>query len=126
MEADTTCPLKSGERRVFPEGRVAEFRQVAARRRVDGLREEADRIQVELAAAELEWQEWVIARRRVDTVPAPNDGNTAEAEVTGDPQNTDAPPPRDAAMVKSQVPVAHHGLAWSVLSVVLVGATALP
>ena len=36
------------------------------RGRVDGLREEADRIQAEPAAAELERQEWVIARRRVD------------------------------------------------------------
>ncbi|MFH9969640.1 hypothetical protein ACH4PR_51945 [Streptomyces mirabilis] len=32
---------------------------LAARRRVDGLREEADRIQAELAVAELEWQEAV-------------------------------------------------------------------
>ncbi|MFJ9479700.1 hypothetical protein ACIRRI_32610 [Streptomyces mirabilis] len=84
---------------------------------MDGLREEADRIQAELAAAELEWQEWVIARRRVDTVLAPNDGNTSEAEVTADPQDADAPPPRDAAKVKSQVPVWRQGLAWAVLSV---------
>jgi len=47
---------------------LLEQRELGARRRVDELREEADRIQAELAVAELEWQEWVIARRRVDTV----------------------------------------------------------
>jgi hypothetical protein len=47
---------------------------------VDELREEADRIQAELAVAELKWQEWVIARRRVDTVLAPGGG---EAEIAG-------------------------------------------
>jgi hypothetical protein len=31
---------------------------------VDELREEADRIQAELAVAEREWQEWAIARSR--------------------------------------------------------------
>ncbi|MFF7897201.1 hypothetical protein ACFZCV_00005, partial [Streptomyces sp. NPDC007920] len=51
---------------------LLEQREIAARRRVDGLREEADRIQAELAAAEKEWQEWVIARRRVDTVLSPD------------------------------------------------------
>jgi hypothetical protein len=65
---------------------LLEQHELAARRRVDGLREEAGRIQAELAAAELEWQEWAIARRRVDTVPAPSDGATAEAEVTADAQ----------------------------------------
>jgi hypothetical protein len=39
-----------------------EQHEIAARRRVDGLREEADRIQAELAVAEREWQEWAIAR----------------------------------------------------------------
>ncbi|MGG2459730.1 hypothetical protein ACO0M4_41035 [Streptomyces sp. RGM 3693] len=97
---------------------LLEQQEAAARRRVDGLREEADRIQAELAAAEVEWQEWVIARRRVDTVLAPDGGSIAGMEVTPDPQNADAPPtPRDAAKAKSQVPVWHQGLAWSALSV---------
>ncbi|KIE22759.1 hypothetical protein LK08_33505, partial [Streptomyces sp. MUSC 125] len=77
---------------------LLEQHEVAARRRVDGLREEADRIQAELAAAELEWQEWAIARRRVDTVLAPDDGATAEAEVTADPRDAQVPStPGDAA-----------------------------
>ena len=50
---------------------LLEQHELAARRRVDGLREEADRIQAELAAAEQEWQEWAVARRRVDAVLAP-------------------------------------------------------
>ncbi|TQE26268.1 hypothetical protein Sipo8835_30035, partial [Streptomyces ipomoeae] len=54
---------------------LLEQHELAARRRVDGLREEADRIQAELAAAEQEWQEWAIARRRVDTVLAPDGDN---------------------------------------------------
>ncbi|MFD8212243.1 hypothetical protein ACFV2U_00460 [Streptomyces sp. NPDC059697] len=97
---------------------LLEQHELAARRRVDGLREEADRIQAELAAAEQEWQEWAIARRRVDIVLAPDGGNTVGTAATEDPRDADAPPePRDAAKPKSQVPVWHQGLAWSVLSV---------
>ncbi|MBA4862945.1 hypothetical protein H1V43_16395 [Streptomyces sp. PSKA54] len=96
---------------------LLEQRELAARRRVDGLREEADRIQAELAAAEQEWQEWAIARRRVDTVLAPDSGSTADTEVTPEPRDADASPaPRAAAKPKSQVPVWSEGLAWSVLS----------
>ena len=97
---------------------LLEQHELAARRRVDGLREEADRIQAELAAAERDWQEWVIARRRVDTVLAPDDGASAGAEVTGDPRDAEVQSvPRDGAKPKSQVPVWREGLAWSVLSV---------
>src|SRR5690348_3815340 len=70
---------------------LLEQHELAARRRVDELREEADRVQAELAAAEQEWQEWVIARRRVDTVLAPDDADTAEDEAAADPQNDVAP-----------------------------------
>lgn len=96
---------------------LLEQHELAARRRVDGLREEADRIQAELAAAEQEWQEWAIARRRVDVVLAPDGGSTADT-TTPDLRDTDAQSaPRDAAKPKSQVPVWREGLAWSVLSV---------
>ncbi|MEC7051348.1 hypothetical protein RFN57_03375 [Streptomyces violaceochromogenes] len=71
---------------------LLEQHELAARRRVDGLREEADRIQAELAVAELEWQEWAIARRRVNTVLAPDGGNTVGTGVTPDPRDTNAPP----------------------------------
>lgn len=52
---------------------LLEQRELGARRRVDELQEEADRIQAELAAAEREWQEWAIARSRVDELLAPAD-----------------------------------------------------
>jgi hypothetical protein len=86
---------------------LLEQHELTARRRVDELREEADRIQAELAAAEQEWQEWTIARQRVGVLlSAPGDvGTTAEA-----------PAPSAAAKQKSQVPVWRDGLAWSALS----------
>ncbi|MER5913629.1 hypothetical protein ABT124_24845 [Streptomyces sp. NPDC001982] len=96
---------------------LLEQHELAARRRVDGLREEADRIQAELAVAELAWQEWVIARRRVDTVLAPGGGATVDTEISPDVRDADAPSaPRDAVKPKSQVPVWREGLAWSALS----------
>lgn len=97
---------------------LLEEHELAARRRVDGLREEADRIQAELAAAEQEWQEWVIARRRVGTVLDPDGGSIADAEAASGPRDADAcSAPGQAAKAKSQVPVWREGLAWSVLSV---------
>ncbi|MEV6029280.1 hypothetical protein [Streptomyces sp. NPDC052036] len=95
---------------------LLEQHELAARRRVDGLREEADRIQAELAAAEQEWQEWVIARRRVGAVLTPDTG-TAAVEVAQEPRDTDAQAVvRNAAKAKSQVPVWREGLAWPALS----------
>ncbi|MFF2470441.1 hypothetical protein [Streptomyces mirabilis] len=87
---------------------LLEQHELAARRRVDELREEADRIQAELAAAEQEWQEWTIARQRVGVLlSAPGDvGATVETPA----------PSVAAAKQKSQVPVWRDGLAWSALS----------
>jgi hypothetical protein len=97
---------------------LLEQHELAARRRVDGLREEADRIQAELAAAEQEWQEWAIARKRVDTVLAPDGGTTADMEVAEESRDAGAQSvPRNAAKPKSQVPMWRQGLDWSVLSV---------
>ncbi len=77
---------------------LLEEHELAARRRVDGLREEADRIQAELAAAEQEWQEWAIARRRVGTVLASDGGNIADEKAVLGPRDADARPgPRQAA-----------------------------
>ncbi|MEU9380473.1 hypothetical protein AB0D38_05550 [Streptomyces sp. NPDC048279] len=75
---------------------------------MDELREEADRIGAELAAAERDWQEWTIARQRVGVLlSAPGDvGATAEA-----PASSAAAPQQ-----KSQVPVWRDGLARSALS----------
>ncbi|MEV8207367.1 hypothetical protein AB0P40_19045 [Streptomyces sp. NPDC079189] len=48
--------------------RPADLRELAARERVEGLREEADRVLAALAEAETDWQEWLIARQRVSEV----------------------------------------------------------
>ncbi|MFF7771664.1 hypothetical protein ACFZC7_34820 [Streptomyces massasporeus] len=96
---------------------LLEHRELAARRRVDGLREEADRVHAELAAAEEEWQEWVIARRRVDTVLAPDGAADAGPRAVAGPREVDRQPvSRDAARPKSLVPVRRAGMASSVLS----------
>ncbi|MFD5063436.1 hypothetical protein [Streptomyces sp. NPDC058394] len=97
---------------------LLEQHEFVARRRVDGLREEADRIQAELAAAEEEWQEWVIARRRVDTVLAPDSAADAGPRAAAGPREAHRQPAsRDAANPKSQVPVWREEVASSVLSV---------
>jgi hypothetical protein len=98
---------------------LLEQREVAARRRVDGLREEADRIQAELDVAEREWQEWAIARSRVGEVLGPAGQGHAQAVGTasamGQAEETSSAP--TAAKSKSLVPVWRAGLARSALSV---------
>ncbi|MFF5767787.1 hypothetical protein ACFY8F_35395 [Streptomyces tanashiensis] len=47
---------------------LLEEREPAAWERVEGLREEADRVLAALADAETDWQEWVIAWQRVGEV----------------------------------------------------------
>ncbi|MFE7927605.1 hypothetical protein ACFU6S_02520 [Streptomyces sp. NPDC057456] len=102
---------------------LLEQREVAARRCVDRLREEADRIQTELAVAEREWQEWVIARSRVGEVLAPademgQDAARADRAVSAAGERTEkSSQATEAAEVRSQVSVWREGLAWSVLSV---------
>ncbi|WP_055713743.1 hypothetical protein [Streptomyces torulosus] len=101
---------------------LLEQREVAARRRVDGLREEVDRIQAELAVAEREWQEWAIARSRVGEVLAPVDGPgqiQAQADRTAPAmgQAEETPSAPTTAKSKSQVPVWREGLDRSALSV---------
>jgi hypothetical protein len=87
---------------------------------VDELREEADRVQAELAVAEREWKEWVIARSRVGEVLAPVD-ETEDHVRTGRVMPAEGPAVEassvsGAAKPKSQVPMWREGLAWSVLS----------
>jgi hypothetical protein len=100
---------------------LLEQRELVARRRVDELREEADRIQAELAAAERDWKEWAIARSRVGEVPAPADetghghDQADRTASTAGGQAEEASSTPEAA--KSQVPVWREGLVWSALSV---------
>ncbi|MEU2717019.1 hypothetical protein [Streptomyces sp. NPDC007205] len=80
-------------------------------------------MQAELAAAEQDWQGWVIVCSRVCEVLAPVDesgqGHAQAARTAlaaeGQPGKTSSEP--RAARPKSQVPVWRVGLAWSVLSV---------
>jgi len=99
---------------------LLEQRELTARRRVDALREEADRIQAELVAAEREWNEWVIARSRVGEVLSPAAGDTAGPDTAEEPSDRGEPPAlpasSDAAKPKSVVPMWRAGLAWSALS----------
>ncbi|MGW6405473.1 hypothetical protein [Streptomyces sp. NPDC055134] len=91
---------------------LLEQRELAARRRVDELREEADRVQAELTVAEQDWREWAVARARVGEVLAPAD------ETGQDPAPpVPAPSKATAARLKTQVPVWRQGLPWSELSV---------
>ncbi|MER5796645.1 hypothetical protein [Streptomyces sp. NPDC001980] len=101
---------------------LLEERELVARRRVDELREEADRIQAELAVAERDWKEWAIARSRVGEVLDPVEetgqghdqvGRTAPASGGRAEQTS----PAGAAKPRSQVPVWREGLDRSVLSV---------
>ncbi|GAB2722783.1 hypothetical protein [Kitasatospora kifunensis] len=100
---------------------LLEQRELTARRRVDELREEADRIQAELAVAEQDWKEWVIARSRVGQVLAPGGDNVAGPEASQGQRDPGEQPVRpelpDAAKPKSVVPMWRAGLAWSALSV---------
>ncbi|MFK0113858.1 hypothetical protein [Streptomyces sp. NPDC091217] len=100
---------------------LLEQRGLTARRRVDELREEADRTQAELALAEREWNEWVIARSRVGEVLAPGDGDAVCLDASEDLPDRGAQPvpagPAEAAKPKSVVPVGRAGLSWSALSV---------
>lgn len=93
---------------------LLEERELAARERVEGLREEADRVLAELADAEADWQEWLIARQRVgEVLSAPR---TREAQVA-DPVPAEEPsvpepgpvPVADARAVPSVAGAARAG-----------------
>lgn len=99
---------------------LLEERELTARRRVDALREEADRIQAELVVAEREWNEWVIARSRVGEVLSPGKGDVVGPDAAEEPSDRGEPPAppasSEAARPKSVVPMWRAGLAWSALS----------
>ena len=106
---------------------LLEARELAARERVEGLREAADRILAELAAAETDWQGWVIARQRVGEVltdlpePEPR-AAVVEPVPTGQPSAPVAAsqavaPSAGPARRGSIVPVWRPGLKSDVLAV---------
>ncbi|MCX5395655.1 hypothetical protein [Streptomyces sp. NBC_00102] len=101
---------------------LLEQHELAARRRVDGLREEADRVQAELAVAEQEWSEWMIARERVSAVLSAPGGDSAGVVATEVPEGVvtgaelEAPAPL-VVKARSQVPMWREGLGQAALSV---------
>ncbi|MFI6449778.1 hypothetical protein [Kitasatospora sp. NPDC050543] len=105
---------------------LLEERELAARERVDGLREEADRVLAELAEAETDWEDWVVARQRVGQVlsapraePAAKvDSESPQTSATCEPVET-APEvvPPQAARAGSVVPVWRPGLPVGSLAV---------
>ncbi|MFJ7272267.1 hypothetical protein ACIQV3_37515, partial [Streptomyces sp. NPDC099050] len=93
-----------------PVSGLLEERQLAARRRVESLREEADRVQAELVVAEQDWKEWVIARSRVGEVLGPGGAGSAAPDSTVGLRETG--PQSGPAKPKSVVPVWHERLPW--------------
>lgn len=100
---------------------LLEQRELTARRRVDDLREEADRLRAEPAMAEREWNEWGIARSRVGEVLAPGNaavvGPAASEGLPAPGVQPARPEPAEAPKPKTVVPVWRAGPAWSALSV---------
>ncbi|MDX3231824.1 hypothetical protein [Streptomyces sp. ME19-01-6] len=97
---------------------LLEERELAARERVEGLREEADRVLAALAEAETDWQEWLIARQRVSevlTAPRrPETGVVAPVPV----EESSVPEPEPVAEVpSSKVPAAGPARAGSIVPV---------
>ena len=89
---------------------LLEERELAARQRVESLREEADRIQAELAEAETDWGRWVIARERVDQVLSAPRGQEMAAVPADKLSERAGRAPVRAAVAGSVVPVRRDGL----------------
>ncbi|MFJ7280535.1 hypothetical protein [Kitasatospora sp. NPDC098663] len=104
---------------------LLEERELAARERVEELREVADRVLAELAEAETTWHEWLIARQRVDevlSVPRPPEaggaGSGAGGPSVSEPATkapAEVPAPR-AVRAGSIVPVWRPALSVDVLA----------
>jgi hypothetical protein len=95
---------------------LLEERELAARQRVEELREEADRILAVLRDAEATWERFVIARETVGEVLAEPHGQEAAAS-DGDAQaESSVSRPVIEAVPGSVVPVRRDGLEVSVLA----------
>jgi hypothetical protein len=96
---------------------LLEEKERDASRRVEVLRQEADRVLAELREAELSWERFVIAREAVvEVLAAPAGEEQAAASSAGDPEPTSAPAPAGGAVAGSVVPVWCDGLVASVLA----------
>ncbi|MFF7928843.1 hypothetical protein ACFZDP_48725 [Streptomyces mirabilis] len=100
---------------------LLEARELAARERVEGLREGADQVLAELADEETDWEGWVIARQRVGGVLAPPSVQETASAVAV-PAADESAEPGAASLVKaaragSIVPVWRPGLEAGALAV---------
>lgn len=94
---------------------LLEEKERDASRRVEVLRQEADRVLAELREAELSWERFVIAREAVvEVLAAPAGEEQAAASPAGNPEPT--PTPTGGAVAGSLVPVWCDGLVASVLA----------
>lgn len=118
------CPVGGGAGMASVVG-LLEERELAARERVEELREVADRVLAELAEAETAWHEWLIARQRVgEVLSGPRPGQAGEAgpgagESSGPEPATNAPaevPLPRAARSGSIVPVWRPALSVDALA----------
>lgn len=105
---------------------LLEERELAARERVEGLREEADRVLATLAEAETDWEGCVVARQRVGQVlSAPQAEPAAQVDREATPGSAACGPvepapeaePAKAARAGSTVPVWRPGLPAGALAV---------
>ncbi|MDX3540521.1 hypothetical protein PV721_40755 [Streptomyces sp. MB09-01] len=103
---------------------LLEERELAARERVEELREVADWVLAELAEAETAWHEWLIARQRVGEVlsgprPGQDEAGPGAGESFGPEPATNAPaevPLPRAARSGSIVPVWRPALSMDALA----------
>jgi hypothetical protein len=93
---------------------LLEERELGARRRVESLREEADRVLAALRDAELAWERFVITRETLDEVLAPP-GEPGAAD-SPDVEGVATRPAAAPVVAGSVVPVWREGLDMAVLS----------
>ena len=98
---------------------LLEERELDARERVEVLREKADRVLAELAEAETDWQEWLIARQRVgEVLSAPRIGETDVADqVSAEEPCASGPEPESVVAILPGVPVPQAARAGSIVPV---------
>ncbi|GAB2795228.1 hypothetical protein GCM10027073_29260 [Streptomyces chlorus] len=94
---------------------LLEEREVAARQRVESLRDNLERLVAELEEAEAAQDRLVIAKETVSQV-LPEAGELKDVHVSGDARPIGPEPAAPGAMPRSAVPVRREGLDVSVLS----------
>ncbi|MFJ9033961.1 hypothetical protein ACIRQP_36885, partial [Streptomyces sp. NPDC102274] len=94
---------------------LLEEREVAARQRVESLRDELDRLVAELEEAEAAQNRLVIARETVSQVLSES-GEPKDVQVSGDARPIEPQPATPGAVSRPAVPMRREGLDVTVLS----------